>query len=215
MTAFRDCITSEAELREHYRTPGELLYRKIIPRIDAHARAFISLATFAGVGTVNGDGTADVSPRGGPPGFIAYLDENRLALADLSGNNLLDTMTNLVNDPSIGLMIVIPGMEELLRVNGRGYITRDPDVLAATAIQGKTPKAAIGIEVREAFLHCAKAMRRSALWRSDEWPDTSGLPSIAAMFRDQMELTGIPAELIEAELEQGYQTTIWEPGGDQ
>jgi PPOX class probable FMN-dependent enzyme len=212
MAAFRDVITTESELREHYRQPAEHTQRKRIDRLDDHCRAFIDHATFVLLGTRAPDGTADVSPKGGPPGFVVPLDEHHLAIPDLAGNNLLDTFTNVLGDPAIGLLFVIPGQDETLRVNGRAAIVRDADVLDRCEVRDRRPTAALGVTVQEAFIHCAKAFRRGVMWKPDEWPDRSGLPSAACMLRDHVEIDAAPED-IDAFLEAGYAETMWEPGG--
>jgi PPOX class probable FMN-dependent enzyme len=212
MGPFQDVITTEAELREHYRQPPELTQRKRIDHLDAHCRAFIEHATFVLLGSRAPDGTADVSPKGGPPGFVVTLDEHHLAIPDLKGNNLLDTFTNLLGDPAIGLLFVIPGQDETLRVNGTAAIVRDEAVLDQCAIRDQRPTAAIGVTVSEAFIHCAKAFRRGVMWKPDEWPDRTDLASAACMLRDHVEIEAA-AEDIEQFLEAGYAESMWEPGG--
>lgn len=210
---FVDVISTEAELRTHYRQASETTANKRIDHLDAHCRAFIDHAPFVLLGTRAPDGTADVSPKGGPPGFVVVLDDHHLAIGDLAGNNLLDTLTNLLSDPAIGLLFVIPGRDETLRVNGRACLSRDEAVLDACAVRDKRPTAAIGVTVHEAFIHCAKAFRRSALWSPDEWPDRDVVPSAACMLRDHIGLHEVDADVIDAVLEDGYRQTMWEPGG--
>lgn len=210
---FDAVITTEAELRELYRPPGQTV-EKILPQLDQHARAFIDAAPFVLVGTASPDGTGDVSPKGGPPGFVVVLDDHRLAIPDLAGNNLLDSITNIVAGSGIGLLFVVPGVDETLRVNGRACITTDPAVLDACAVKDRRPKAAIGVTVTQQYMHCAKAFRRSELWNPPSWPDRSTLPTLGCIIRDQIPaLQEVPAEVIDASLEDSYATTLWEPGG--
>jgi PPOX class probable FMN-dependent enzyme len=209
---FVDVITTEAELREHYRQPPETTQRKRIDHLDDHCRAFIDHATFVLLGSRASDGTADVSPKGGPPGFVVTLDSHRLAIPDLAGNNLLDTFTNLLADPAIGLLFVIPGQDETLRVNGTACIVRDDDVLDACSVKDRRPTAAIGVTVHEAFIHCAKAFRRGVMWKPDDWPDRHDLASAACMLRDHIELD-VAEDDVDTYLEAGYEKTMWEPGG--
>lgn len=210
---FEDTIATEDELRQHYRHPAEHTGRKRIDHLDHHCRAFIEHATFVLLGSRAPDGTADVSPKGGPPGFVVTLDDHHLAVPDLAGNNLLDTFTNLLSDPAIGMLLVIPGQDETLRVNGTAVITRDDDVLDACAVRDRRPTAAIGVTVREAFIHCAKAFRRGVVWKPDEWPDRSDLASPACMLRDHRGMDDPPVDQIERYLEESYARTMWEPGG--
>jgi PPOX class probable FMN-dependent enzyme len=144
--------------------------------------------------TAGADGRCDVSPRGGAPGFVSALDEGRLAIPDASGNNRLDTVSNILQSGEIGLLFLIPGLSETLRVNGRACITSDPDLLAQHASFGKAPRAIIGVDVREAFLHCAKAVTRGALWDTDTQPDRLGLARPARVWNDHLAL---PAPLDE------------------
>jgi PPOX class probable FMN-dependent enzyme len=161
---------------------------KIIDRLDRHCRDFISRAPFVLLATADENGNCDVSPKGGPPGFVHVLDEQRLAIPDAPGNKLVYSLRNVVRSSRAGLLFLIPGFEETLRVNGRACLTRDPELLERLAGADKPPRVAIGVEVDEAFLHCAKAFKRSALWRPDDWPDTTGMASAAQIWRDHMAL---------------------------
>jgi PPOX class probable FMN-dependent enzyme len=211
---FADVVGSETELRELYRMPHDGTRLKILGSIDQHARTFIDASPFVLVGTSSPDGTADVSPKGGPPGFVVVLDDQRIAIPDLSGNNLLDSLTNIVNGSGIGLLFLVPGIDETLRVNGHAYLTTDPAVLDACAVKDRRPKAAIGVEVKQQYMHCAKAFRRSELWNGESWPDRSEIPSLGCILRDQIaSIREVSPELIDADLEKNYATTLWEPGG--
>ncbi len=209
---FSHTVTTESELRSLYRMPMDVVAQKKIPCLDQHARAFIALAPFVLVGTTSPDGIGDVSPKGGPPGFVVALDDYRLAIPDLAGNNLLDSITNIVAGSGIGLIFVVPGVDETLRVNGRACLTTDPSVLDLCAVRDRRPKAAIGVAITEQYMHCAKAFRRSELWHSDTWPARSALPSLGCILRDQNEsLANVAAEAIDELLEADYSATLWEP----
>ena len=211
---FEQVIRTEAELRGIYRSPGEVVCQKVLPRLDRHARAFIGVAPFVLVGTASPDGTADVSPKGGPQGFVAVLDDERLAIPDLAGNNLLDSISNIVNGSGVGLLFMVPGMDETLRVNGYACVTTAPEVLDACAVKDRRPKAAIGVTVTQQYMHCGKAFRRSGLWSIEDWPDRSTLPSLGSVLHDQMAIfSGIPAQQIDQMVESDYIATMWEPGG--
>jgi PPOX class probable FMN-dependent enzyme len=208
---FDAVITSEEELRERYRLPGGTV-EKVLSRLDQHARTFIETAPFVLVGTASPDGTGDVSPKGGPPGFVVVLDDHRLAIADLAGNNLLDSISNIIAGSGVGLLFLVPGVDETLRVNGRACVTTDPAVLDACAVKDRRPKAAIGVTVTQQYMHCAKAFRRSALWQPESWPDRSTIPTLGCIIRDQIPaLRNVPAEAIDESLEAGYAKTLWEP----
>lgn len=186
--AFADVIGSPEEVAALYGPPVDAVVSKIVDHLDGHCRDFIARSPFVLVATADEGGSCDVSPKGGAPGFVAVLDENRLAIPDAPGNRLVYSLRNVIATGRAGLLFLIPGMEETLRVNGRSCLTRDPTVLELLGREGKTPKVAVGVEVEEAFLHCAKAFKRSALWRPDEWPDRAGLASAAQIWRDHMAL---------------------------
>jgi PPOX class probable FMN-dependent enzyme len=185
---FTDVVASDDELASLYGPPVEAVTNKIIDRLDGHCREFIARAPFVLVATADEDGNCDVSPKGGAPGFVHVLDEQRLAIPDAPGNKLVCSLRNVVRTGRAGLLFLIPGLEETLRVNGRACLSRDPELLDRLAGADRPPRVAIGVEVDEAFLHCAKAFRRSALWRPGDWPELEGLASPAQIWRDHMAL---------------------------
>ena len=185
---FVDVVASDDELASLYGPPVQAVTNKIIPGLDGHCRDFIARAPFVLVATADEDGNCDVSPKGGAPGFVLVLDDRRLAIPDAPGNKLVYSLRNIVRTGRAGLLFLIPGLEETLRVNGRACLTRDPALLGRFAGMGKAPKVAIGVEADEAFLHCAKAFKRSALWRPSDWPELDGLASPAQIWRDHMAL---------------------------
>ena len=185
---FADVLVSADEVATLYGPPVQAVVSKIIDRLDGHCRDFIARSPFVLVATADEAGNCDVSPKGGTPGFVAVLDEKRLAIPDAPGNRLVYSLRNVVASGRVGLLFLIPGMEETLRVNGRAWLTCDHDVLESLSRDAKPPKVAVGVEVEEAFLHCAKAFKRSALWRPDEWPDAAGLAAAAQIWRDHMAL---------------------------
>ena len=185
---FRDVVTSLDDLRAMLGTPSEIALKKEIRALDAHCRDIIAHAPFMVLGTSGADGRCDVSPKGDPAGFVRVLDDTHLAIPDRPGNKRLDGMRNLLHNPHVGLIFLIPGREDTLRVNGRACIVRDEEILAPLAVQGKRPKVAIGVEIEECFLHCAKAFKRSGLWDQSRWPDVAGLPSMAKILWEQIDL---------------------------
>jgi PPOX class probable FMN-dependent enzyme len=201
-------IDCEDDLRSLYGEPGDMAVRKCIGQLDEHCRAFIALSPFLALGTSRPGRGADVSPRGDAPGFVIVLDERTLAIPDRPGNNRLDSASNVVANPEVALLFLIPGIDETLRVNGTAHITTDPDLLARMEVQGKRPKSAMVVEVREAMLHCAKAFRRSRLWSGDYRQARSVLPGLARMIRDQTGAT-YDVEKAEAGLEESYRRTMW------
>ena len=199
---FSRVVTSVEDVRQLYRFPNDRVRRKKIDRLDAGCRAVIEASPMVFVSTSRPDGGCEVSPRGGPPGFVRVLDEQRLAIPDLSGNNLLDSITNIVLNPHVGLLFVLPGRDETLRVNGRAWLVTDDDVLDGFTAELRRPKAAIGVEVVDAFVHCAKSFRRGKVWDPASWaPDVA--PSAAELLTCHIELDATP-EQVAADLEVAY-----------
>jgi uncharacterized protein len=209
---FPHAIDDLAGLRILYADPNPLVAAKAIDHIDEKSHEFLGLSPFAVLATAGPHGT-DASPRGGPPGFAAVLDERRLALGDLAGNRRLDSFENMLANPAVGLLFMVPGMGETLRINGRATLTTDPDVLEACAFPGTRPTLALGIDIDEVFLHCPKAFRRSKLWDPASWPSEDGRPSAGAIFCSQLDLDMRP-EAVDAALEEGYATSMWQAGGE-
>lgn len=205
---FTDVVTAETELRQIVGEPSDLARRKERPALDAHSRAFIAQAPFLLMATANAAGRCDVSPKGDGPGFVLVLDDRHLAIPDRPGNRRLDGMRNLLENPHVGLIFLIPGREETLRVNGRAWIVRDAGLLDRMVVQGKRPALAVGVEVEECFLHCAKAFKRSRLWEPAGWPDPSAVASMARMLVDQTR-PGISVEEMERHLEDGYRAGLY------
>ena len=175
---FADPVTDLAELRALAGEPSELAKKKQIDRLDTHCIEFIAHAPFVLVATADVAGHCDVSPKGDAPGFVHVLDDRHLAIPDRLGNNRLDGMRNVVENPHVGLIFFIPGREDTLRVNGRARISRDGTLLESLAVQGKRPVTALVVEVEQVFLHCARAFTRAGLWQPERWPDAAGVPSM-------------------------------------
>jgi PPOX class probable FMN-dependent enzyme len=192
------------ELREVYPPPIERARKKTLRELDAHCRRFIALSPFVCLGTVSSGG-ADVTPRGDEPGFVHVLDATTLAMPDWPGNNRLDSLENLMQDPRVGLLFLIPGFAETLRVNGRAEISVDEALLERWE---KRPRSALVIRVEEAFLHCGKAMIRSRLWDPAARVERSALPSYGQMLKDQIEIADTAAE-IEASVAEGYRNRLY------
>jgi PPOX class probable FMN-dependent enzyme len=205
-------ITDEQSLRTLFHATHPLAAQKCLPALDKHAQEFIRRSPFICVGTQSAEGRADVSPRGDPVGFVKILDQNTLAIPDRPGNNRLDTLVNILANPSVGLLFIIPGFDDTLRVNGQASLVTDPDILETMSVEGRVPKLAILLRVREVFMHCAKAFRRSHLWEPDHFQDRSEMPSLAKIVLDQT--TGAPSDEAEMrklddELEDDYKKTMY------
>lgn len=209
VSPFTSRISSEAELRALLGQPSELVIRKQLAALDAHCRAFIALAPYVLLGTSGAGGSCDVSPRGDAPGFVLALDEHHLVIPERPGNRRADTLRNILETGGIGLLFMIPGVEELLRVNGRACLVRDAPLLERLAVQGKRPLLAIGVEVEEAFLHCAKSIKRSQLWSPATWPERDRLPSMAQMIIDQVQPEDLTVEQLDGYLAEAYHKRLY------
>ena len=174
-------VADERALRAVIGRPTELVAAKIADRLNDLTRQFIERSPFVCVATSRPDGGLDVSPRGDPAGFVRILDERTLLIPDRPGNKLADTLTNLLADPRIGLLFLIPGIGDTFRVNGRARIVDDAELLSASAVEGKAPKLGILVEIEEAFTQCPKALVRSDLWNPDNHVDRSELPKSGAI----------------------------------
>jgi PPOX class probable FMN-dependent enzyme len=206
---FTDLVTSEAELRELLGEPRELVIKKQLPALDHHCRAFIARSPFLLLGTANEDGDCDISPRGDAPGSVLVLDDRTLVIADRPGNRRIDSLRNIVQNGGVGLLFMVPGVEETLRVNGRASIVRDADLLARLEAREKVPTLAIVVTVEEAFLHCAKALKRSQLWDAATWPERTALPTLAQIIHDQVPMPDVTVEELDASFEEGYRKRLY------
>ena len=178
-------IDSKDALRRVYKNPNPRSVRKEIRLLDRHCLRFVELSPFCVLAT-SGEGGGDVSPRGGPPGFVKALDAATLIVPDFPGNNRLDSLENIVENGRVGMLFFVPGMDETLRVNGRAAIDIDPELRELGTVDGKLPIAVIRVKVEQAYLHCGKALMRSELWNSENHVDRTTLPSIGEMINDQI-----------------------------
>jgi PPOX class probable FMN-dependent enzyme len=176
---FSEVVTTEEQFRSVMGSPSAGVVKKEIAALDSHARAFIAKSPFVLIGTSGADEHMDVSPKGDPPGFVQVLDETTLAIPDRLGNRRADTFKNLLANDHIGLIFLIPGKQETLRVSGRALIVRDQSLRERMAVRGKLPDFAIVVAVDRMFFHCAKCIIRSNLWDQKAWPNLSDLPSLA------------------------------------
>lgn len=199
-------LDSEPALRDCYDPPSELVQKKVLRRLDKHARAFIALSPFAVLATHGPDGS-DASPRGDAPGFVQVVDDVTLLLPDRRGNNLIDSLRNVVASPDVGLLFLVPGINETLRVNGTARVITDPQRLAPLAAQGKLPTSALQIGVREVYFHCGKAMIRSDLWNADRHVPRSSFPTLGRVIADQV--AGVDADAADANLAESYKTRLY------
>jgi len=193
---FTQTVTSIDQLRGVIPPPGEPALRKELSYIDQYCRELIARSPFLLLGTSNARGQCDVSPKGDVPGFVKVLDDHTLVIPDRPGNQRADSLTNLVENPHVGLLFVVPGVDWTLRVNGRATIVRDADVLERSAVNGKRPVLGIAVDVEEAFLHCPRCFARSNLWDTGTWMPEAEQPSFAQVIRDHAKIE-LPLEVVE------------------
>jgi PPOX class probable FMN-dependent enzyme len=205
---FRDLITSEQELRALMGEPGEPAVKKETSFLNEQSRTFVARSPFVLLATASKDGRCDVSPKGDAPGFVQVLDDRHLVIPDRPGNKRFDGFRNILETGQIGLIFLVPGREETLRVNGRAWITRDPELLVAMRFQDKDPWFGIGVEVDQCFMHCAKAFKRSQLWEPDSWPDLATVPTGAQLIKAAL-ASDEPLAAIQARLDEGYRLRMY------
>lgn len=199
-TATKDyTITSLDELRSLITAPDPngLVMRKELPHLDKHARAYIAKSPFCLMGTSNLEGRCDVTPRGDAPGFVLVLDDHTLVIPDRPGNRRIDSMQNILDNPHAGLLFLVPGVDETLRVNGRATITNDPALLEQMSMKGKTPLVGVRVEVEEVFFHCARAFKRSKLWDADSQIERSELPTLGQILAEQIASLELDSEKVD------------------
>ena len=201
-------LNTEADLRTVYKQPGGGAVGKDIAQIDAHFAHFISLSPFLCIGTAGENGLCDVSPRGGEPGFVHVIDARTLAIPDRPGNNRLDSLGNITRNPGVGLLFFVPGFEDTLRVNGVAHVTTEPELMARFTTDGKPPRSVVLIDVKEAYLHCVKAIKRAGLWTQEAQVDRATFPTAGQVYRDQLKLE-IPGEVIDASLDQDARDNLY------
>ena len=191
MARFNDVIETREQFRSIMGEPSDKVTRKSLSALDKHCGVFIGRAPFMLIASADSNGKTDVSPKGDPIGFVKILDDKTLAIPDRLGNKRADTIENVLQNPSVGLIFLIPGKTETLRVSGKAQVVRDEALRDSMAVKGKSPDFVIIVTVEEAFFHCSKCMIRSKLWQTEHWPDLQGLPRLAQTMVDggKLELT--------------------------
>lgn len=194
-SSFTEEISTEEELRRVLGYPSAGAAGKAIDHIDSHFASFVAVSPFVLTGSCDGQGHQDVSPKGDPAGFVLVIDEHTLAIPDRPGNRRGDTLSNILQNPEVALYFLVPGSDETLRVQGRASIVRDADLRDKMAVRGRSPELAIVVDVREAFMHCAKCMIRSELWRPESWPEPLAVPSLSSALIAQKQLSITPEQM--------------------
>jgi len=201
-------ITSHEELRNAFEATHEVAIKKVLSSIDKHSRHFIERSPFLLIGSQDYSGNGDVSPKGDEPGFVQVLDSTTLAVPDRPGNNRLDTWENIIQNPGVGLIFIIPGMNETLRINGEARLTLDEGLCSKMQVNNRPAKAVLVVKVREVYLHCAKAFIRSRLWSPENWAPRTDMPTLGEILKDQAELSETANEFDDI-LEEAYRKTLW------
>ena len=179
-------ISNQSELRSAYRQPNKRAQQKVLDHLDSHCRDFIALSPFCIISSFGADGLVDTSPRGDPPGFVATPDKRTLLIPDRPGNNQVDSLQNVIVNPQVGLLFMVPGMNETLRVSGKAEIVTDTEVLSPLSVQERPPLSALRVSVEEAFLHCGRSLIRSRLWDPEAQIDRSCYPTYGQVLADQI-----------------------------
>lgn len=201
-------IETVEELRGSYGEPSERAVKKALDRLDRHCRRFIALSPFVVLASAGADGRVDCSPRGDPAGFVAVLDDRTILLPDRRGNNRADSLTNVLENPHVGMLFMIPGVDETLRLNGRAKLTTDPERLEPLAVNGRVPRSGLVVEVEEVFLQCTKALVRSRLWADETRVDRkTALPSFGQMLADH--IGDSDGEKVDREIRARLPTTLY------
>lgn len=201
-------ITSREELRSAFDATHDVAIKKVLRSIDSHSRRFIEKSPFLLIGSQDAAGNGDVSPKGDFPGFVKILDNKTLAIPDRPGNNRLDTWENIIENPGVGLIFMIPGMNETLRINGEARLTLDAELCAQMQVNNRPAKAVLIVKVREVYMHCAKAFIRSKLWSPETWAPRSDMPTLGQILKDQAELSE-EADKLDDILDEAYRASLW------
>lgn len=205
---FKKMITTEKQLRDLMGYPSEIVTRKTIDHIDEHCKSFIEKSPFITIATSDLKGNLDVSPKGDPAGFVKILSDKVLAVPDRPGNHKADTLTNIIQNPNIGLIFLIPGIKETLRVNGEAKIVTDEKVLELLSCQGKKPGFAIIVTVKEAFMHCAKCIIRSNLWTTVDERQERSIATLGKALVDHGKLD-MPYEELDEMIREDEKTNLY------
>ena len=187
--------------------PNDAIVNKHTTYLTPLLEEFIKASPFFLIATSDAEGNCDVSPKGDPPGSVKILDRRTIAVPDRPGNRRIDGHRNLITNPHIGLIFIIPNVDETLRINGRAFLTADPDLLASMAIDGRTPKLAIAVEIDEAYMHCARAFLRSGMWQPETWPDPNTVPTLRAIMCEQKDLP--PPDESQGKRQEEYRSILY------
>lgn len=206
---FRSIITSEKELRDLFGESNHVVKHKAIDRLDHHCKDFIAKSPLLFMSTSDASGYCDASPRGDAPGFVHVMDESWLVIPERPGNRRFDSLRNILANPRVGIVFVIPGLKETLRVNGSAVLVRDEDILDQLSVQGKRPWLGIGVQVEECYIHCAKAFMRSQAWNPDSWVPSEQLPNPSKIIADHVNQDSVTEESVTRGMQDSYTKRLY------
>lgn len=201
-------VTEKEALRRIVGEPIPIVVNKEMPALDKYTRQFIEMSPFLVLGTAGADGHIDMSPRGDPPGFVRIIDDRTILIPDRQGNQRVDSMMNLTENPNVGIIFFLPGVDETLRIRGRAAITREAGLLAGMEVNGKAPKLGLLVAIDVVFFQCAKALIRSKLWHPETRIERGAFPSFGRITRDQRRPEAEVAE-VEAQIEKAYRERLY------
>ena len=205
---FKDVITTEDQLRAVIGEPSGRAVDKVQKRLDKHCISLIEHSPFMLIASTDDAGNLDVSPKGDPAGFVRVLDERTLAIPDRKGNRRADTFSNVLKNPHVALLFLVPGFRETLRVTGTAQVVRDTDLRESMAVNGSAPELVLVVSVMDTFFHCAKCVIRSGIWQPERWIDVSDMPTFGTILKDQTHAHE-PAEEVNAQIEESYKNRLY------
>ncbi|TXK83706.1 pyridoxamine 5'-phosphate oxidase family protein [Paenibacillus sp. N3.4] len=206
---FKQILKSEEEIRDIVGFSSEVVKQKAIHHLDKHCRDFIAMSPLLFLSTSDEYGHCDVSPRGDASGSVLILNDHYLVIPERPGNRRIDSIRNLLTNPHVGLLFIIPGLKETLRVNGRAYVIKDDEILEQMTAHDKKPLLCIAVEVEECFIHCAKAFMRSGVWDSTTWQAEEHLPSVPTILAAHVNSNEFTAEVIAEGLQISYEKRLY------
>lgn len=200
-------VRSQDDLRAHFGQVSPLAEKKVLDHLDKFCRDFIALSPFLVIASSDGEGGADASPRGDAPGFVAVVDDRTLLIPDRRGNNRVDTFGNILASPGVGLIFLVPGINETLRINGRAEVCQDPELLTPLAVQDVVPVIGLKVHVDQSYFHCGKALMRSKLWNPAAQVERNSFPTLGRIIAEQT--AAIEVEVAEKVMEEAYRTRLY------
>ncbi|MEF7440241.1 pyridoxamine 5'-phosphate oxidase family protein [Paenibacillus lautus] len=206
---FQSVVSSEEELRNLFGDSNHVVKHKTIHRLDHHCKDFISKSPLLFMATSDASGSCDVSPRGDAAGFVHVIEESCLVIPERPGNRRFDSLRNILSNPKVGIVFVIPGLKETLRINGSAALVRDEEILDRLSVQGKRPWLGIAVSVEECYMHCAKAFMRSQAWDPDSWIPSEQLPNPSRIIADHVNQDHVTEEIVARGMQDSYTNRLY------